>query len=267
MMKVDSSHNCFRYNWARAKTNFQWEYLLMFNLSKWWLCFGHALATQLVLSKSASDEMFSEISEAKMNRELKLLYSNWESSTNPHKPFSYTKGVTMHGFRAFGNKTLQKYDIEKNDRKYRGGWVVDRVQIKRHRSEPMSRYEDYDDRRDARCAKILSFSSTEESASCPSLSLLPDAEVEPFKIFAVKLIGTIGDSAAATFICATLLVHAFPDSYAKYPKHPLHDMMLIFATVENILLWAAHFQVKVTSNASTSAASIETNEHLNTPRS
>ena len=71
--------------------------------------------------------MFSEISESKMNRGLKELNSNWESSTSHRKPLSDTKYETKH-CRS----------------------MVLRGTIATRCGEPIIRCKDYDYRRDAR---------------------------------------------------------------------------------------------------------------------
>ena len=71
--------------------------------------------------------MFSEISESKMNRGLKELNSNWESSTSHRKRLSGTKYETKHCRSMVLRGTIAT----------RGG-------------EPIIRCKDYDYRRDAR---------------------------------------------------------------------------------------------------------------------
>ena len=99
-MKVSSitidENNRLRCNWMRSKTGEYGRYIVPVNLDKWWLCFGYALATQIILSRSIDDQLFCNISQSSFNGCFKALYSHWLKSADSAKPYNYTNNMTVH---------------------------------------------------------------------------------------------------------------------------------------------------------------------------
>jgi hypothetical protein len=167
----------------RSKTGEYGRYIVPVNLDKWWLCFGHALATQIILSSSIDDQLFCNISQSRINGCFKAIYSRWLKSAESAKPYNYTNNMTVHSLRVLGMQALKKKKIPEHSSSARGGWSKGSGEVKKRRRDAKLNYQRYDEEDDLECAKILAFLSLDDGGCCPNLSCLPETEKEKFQYF------------------------------------------------------------------------------------